>query len=151
LEDGGPAQGPGQSQVLRGQGDGARAQARARRRNAAGGSVIRDQSRLAARGFGRYTGGAMKTLSMLAVLALLASPVRAEDRLAGLKSWFQHLKEGLADSSLSEHYQRHGSFAAVAAVRGAQQDAVDPMTPVFKSSERARRAKDLRAQRTELS
>lgn len=88
---------------------------------------------------------------LLFCLLLVAASAHAEDRFAGLKSWFKHLKEGLADSSVSEHYQRKGSFAAVAAVRGAAQDSVDPKAPAFKSSEKTRRSKALRAERMELS
>jgi hypothetical protein len=95
----------------------------------------------------------MKKIALFAALAALAVSVRAEDqaRFSGLRNWFKHLKEGLADSSVSEHYQRKGSFAAVAAVRGAKQDSVDPKVPAFKSSESVRKSKELKAERAELS
>ena len=91
--------------------------------------------------------------ALFALLMLVCVVGRAEEqaRFTGLRSWFKHLKEGLADSSVSEHYQRKGSFAAVAAVRGAEQEGVDPKTPAFKSSEKVRKSKALKAERAELS
>jgi TolA-binding protein len=95
----------------------------------------------------------MKKLGLFLLVALVCAPLRAEESKAvsALRSWFKHLKEGLADSSVSEHYQRKQAFAAVAAVRGAAQDSVDPKAPAFKSSEKTRRSKELRGERQELT
>ncbi len=95
----------------------------------------------------------MTRIALIVAAFIFCAPLRAEEpkAVSALRSWFKHLKEGLSESSVSEHYQRRTSLAAVAAVRGSEQDAVDPKAPVFLSSERMRRSKQLRAERAELS
>jgi TolA-binding protein len=67
-----------------------------------------------------------------------------------MRSWFQHLKEGLTESSTSAQRQR-GSVAAVAAVRGLEQAGADLEKPAWKSGAKTRKSKEVKAQRQEFS
>lgn len=110
----------------------------------------------------------------LTLTTSLAAPLRAEDAAAApaaaapaattaqkaeaavftlsssVLTWFQHVKEGLAESSVATRRQ-HGRITAVAAVRGEGQEDVDPSQPVWKSAVAGKKSKAFRAQRKELS
>lgn len=100
----------------------------------------------------------MRTLLIAAVVLsslAFAAPARAEESAAAklgdsLLSWFKHVKEGLSESSVGS-YRQHGRISAVAAVRGAEQDSVDPQKPVWKSAAAGKKSKALKAQRVELA
>lgn len=99
----------------------------------------------------------MRTLILIAavVLGSVAAPARAGESAVAkmgdsLLSWFKHVKEGLSESSVGS-YRQHGRISAVAAVRGAEQDAVDPQKPVWKSAAAGKKSKALKAQRVELA
>lgn len=101
----------------------------------------------------------MRTLLIAAVilgtLGAAAAPARAEESAVAkmgdsLLSWFKHVKEGLSESSVGS-YRQHGRISAVAAVRGASQDTVDPQKPVWKSAAAGKKSKALKAQRLELA
>lgn len=101
----------------------------------------------------------MKIIAMLAVLLAAAAGVaRAEDAkpvagsrfASGLRQWFLHVKEGLAESSVSSQRQK-SRITAVAAVRGAEQGELDPEKPVWKSAGAAKKSRALKAQRQELA
>lgn len=62
-----------------------------------------------------------KKTSLALLLLLVAGPVRAEEPKAapsGILGWFQHLKDGLRESSVSGKFQKGHRPVAVAAVRG---------------------------------
>ena len=87
---------------------------------------------------------------LIAAMMLSSSfPLRAADLSGSLRTWFEHVKQGLAESSVAGQRQ-HGRLTAVAAVRGEKQDAADPAKPVWKSPAQTRKAKALRAQKAEL-
>lgn len=102
----------------------------------------------------------------LAVLALAVSPLLAEEAAkpaeapkaesaatkvaAGFKTWLQHLREGLAESAVGGRRQKT-RVTAVAAVRGAGQDSVDPEKPAWKSTAEAKKAKADKAEKAELA
>lgn len=88
----------------------------------------------------------------LCALAPALAPAAEEAGLkkwSALKTWFKHLKEGLADSAVSGQYQK-GKVTAVAAVRGSPQDAVDPKKPSWKGSSQSKKAQELRKEKSEL-
>lgn len=64
-------------------------------------------------------------------------------------TWFKHLREGLVSSALRGQFQ-HRSVSAVAAVRGHEQDAVDPDKPEWKLSTKSEKL-EARKERAELS
>jgi hypothetical protein len=108
---------------------------------------------------------------MLAVLLSLSVSARCEDAAkpvqapapesaaavavakisSGLRMWFQHVKEGLAESSVAGQRQHSARFNAVAAVRGADQTSADPMAPIWKSAAAGKSSRALRIQRGELT
>ena len=96
----------------------------------------------------------MKKLAVIAVLSCLAGWTRAEEpasgKLSALKTWFKHFKEGLAESSVSNQYQR-GRLTAVAAVRGAQQESVNADKPQWKGGNKAKKAEQLKKEKAELA
>src|SRR4051812_29123647 len=59
--------------------------------------------------------------------------------LSSWKTWFQHVKEGLADSAVRGHYQSGRRVTAVAAVRGQEQDSVDPNKPQWETQTKEQR------------
>ena len=68
----------------------------------------------------------------------------------GLRTWFQHLKEGLTESSVSAQRQR-GHVTAVAAVRGSQQGSAEVDKPAWKSGAQTRKSRLMRQQRQEFA
>ena len=79
--------------------------------------------------------------------------VQAEEpksRFASLKTFFQKLKEGLSESSVSGDFQKRRA-TAVAAVRGNPQDSADPNKPAFKGGAKGKQAAQLKKERAELS
>ncbi len=90
-----------------------------------------------------------RTMTTLALLAALALPARA-GLTDSFKTWFEHLKEGLTESSVSAERQT-GSMTAVAAVRGDKQSFAELDKPAWKSSGRIKKARELKKQKAELS
>lgn len=74
----------------------------------------------------------------------------ARSRSSILRTWFQHFKEGLAESSVSSRYQKR-RVTAVAAVRGAKQESVDPGKPHWKGGAKSKKAKQLRMEKAALA
>lgn len=71
---------------------------------------------------------------------------KAKKMAAGMRTWFQHLKEGLTESSVSAQRQRVG-VTAVAAVRGNKQSSEELDKPAWKAGaagEKSRAARDQR-------
>ncbi|MBI3553812.1 MAG: hypothetical protein HY077_15060 [Elusimicrobia bacterium] len=93
-------------------------------------------------------------MAALLILGILCAPCRAEDtmksRLAALKTWFQHFKEGLDESVVSDEYQKR-DIVAVAAVRGAAQDSAEPNKVYWKDPAKAKKAAQLKKEKVELS
>lgn len=83
----------------------------------------------------------MKRLSLtLVVLTCLAGFVNADmGGLGSIQTWFLHLKQGLSDSAVRSRYQTHRGATAVAAVRGAKQDAADADHPQWETMTKAQR------------
>ncbi len=84
--------------------------------------------------------------------ALAEEPAKAEKPASALEStliWFRHLREGLADTAVKHQYQ-HRSAAAVAAVRGPEQDSVDPDKPEWKLKSKSDKAA-IKKERAELA
>ena len=84
---------------------------------------------------------------ILGALVPSLEAAKSRSRFASLRTWFAHLKQGLASSAVQGHYQRRRSLTAVAAVRGAAQDSADLDTPVWKRGAQAKKAALLREQR----
>ena len=94
-------------------------------------------------------------LALLVVAALSASWAGAGEapgkpKLTKLQTWFKHFKEGLAQSSVSESYQKR-RVTAVAAVRGAAQGSVDPDKPAWKGTGKSKRDQQIKKERAELT
>ncbi|MBI5883689.1 MAG: hypothetical protein HZB91_11370 [Elusimicrobia bacterium] len=66
-----------------------------------------------------------------------------------LKTWFQHLKQGLSESAVQGDYQKV-RVTAVAAVRGTPQDAADQNKPSWKAGAKARKSAQAKAERQEF-
>lgn len=97
-----------------------------------------------------------RNIALAALLAVLAVPgLRAEDKPQGkwesLKVYFQHLKQGLSESSLDGMYQKRG-LVAVAAVRGADQkdERTDLAKPQMKDPAREKKIKVRKAESREF-
>lgn len=86
----------------------------------------------------------MKTITLAALVALLAAPAFAQGTAKKL-SWSEYLKDlknRLTTSAVGEQRKAHG---IVAAVRGADQDKknmADPENPTIKGSKKDKRAKE---------
>lgn len=94
-----------------------------------------------------------RVLPLIVLIPGLAAGLNAAEpksRASILKTWFQHLKEGLAESSVSGRYQK-ARVTAVAAVRGARQGAVEPDKPYWKGASKSKKAEQLKKERAELS
>jgi hypothetical protein len=93
-------------------------------------------------------------IAALLIFCVVCAPAHSEDtiktRLAALKTWFQHFKEGLDESVVSDHYQK-AEFTAVAAVRGAPQDSADPDKVYWKDDAAARKTAEAKKEKAELS
>lgn len=90
-----------------------------------------------------------RVIASLAVVACLSLPARA-GLGADFRTWFEHFKEGLTESSLTAERQRSG-VTTVAAVRGNKQTSAELDKPVWKSPSADRRARALKKQKSELS
>lgn len=80
----------------------------------------------------------------------VAAAEEPKSRFASLKTFFENLKKGLAESSVSGDFQRRRA-TAVAAVRGNAQDSADPNKPAFKGGAKGKQAAQLKKERAELS
>jgi hypothetical protein len=93
----------------------------------------------------------MKKIFLTVLLgAAVAAPARSAEEapksaVSSLRMWFQHLKEGLSESAVSGHYQK-ANVTAVAAVRGAAQDSVEPEKPQWKGG-KSKKAQQQKAER----
>ena len=92
---------------------------------------------------------------LLAAAALAASlagagEAPAKSKLAGFQTWFKHFRDGMAESSVSESYQKH-HVTTVAAVRGAAQGSVDANKPAWKVTAKAKKAQEDKKEKAELS
>ena len=112
----------------------------------------------------------MKIMNLkIAVILALALPVagvlRAEDKekapakteaAPSAFSWdtirtrLMHLKDGLTSSAVERHYQNK-SASAVAAVRGAKQEQFNADQPYWKGGVQAKKARQQKAERSELT
>jgi len=91
----------------------------------------------------------------LAVFVVLApgTPGQASEpgsKPSALRTWFKHLREGLSESAVAGQYQK-SKITAVAAVRGAPQQASDPEKPAWKGTARSRKAERLRKEKAEFA
>lgn len=71
-------------------------------------------------------------------------------RKTWLRTWFEHLKQGLSESAVQGDYQRV-RVTAVAAVRGNQQQAADQNKPSWKAGAKGKKSAALKAERREFS
>ncbi len=78
------------------------------------------------------------------------SESKPESKKSLLRTWFEHLKKGLSESSVQHRYQRT-KVTAVAAVRGDSQTQSDPNQPEWKGSRKARKDAVLRKERAEFA
>ncbi|MFA6317120.1 MAG: hypothetical protein WC943_06850 [Elusimicrobiota bacterium] len=99
-----------------------------------------------------------KTLLMAAVLcaalggAAFGAPEPAKPKPAKtwLRTWFEHLKQGLSESAVQGNYQK-ARVTAVAAVRGSEQELSDKNVPSWKAGARTRKALRNKAERQEFA
>ncbi len=104
-----------------------------------------------------------RALAVLVIVAIVGfSPASSEPalkidttadvkaRIASLRTWFEHFKTGLEESVLSDDYQKR-DVTAVAAVRGAAQEAAEPDKVYWKGSPKAKRAAEMKKQKAELA
>lgn len=107
----------------------------------------------------------MKTIlvsTLFAGVMISSSPAFAEEapatapaaavkpRKSSFLVWFEHLKKGLADSSVQDRYQKR-RVIAVAAVRGSPQDSVDPDKPQWKGKRKSKKDLQLKVERGEFA
>ncbi len=92
----------------------------------------------------------MPTLRTISLTLHAQEPTKAAKLAASMRTWFEHLKEGLTESSVSGQRQR-GRLTAVAAVRGKGQSSVDPDKPAWKSGAGSRKAREMRKQKAEFA
>ena len=102
-----------------------------------------------------YTAFMLDTLmAALLIVGVVCAPSRAEDtmksRIAALKTWFQHFQEGL-DESIAGEDRQNTDIVAVAAVRGAQQDAAEPNKVYWKDDAKTKKAAQTKKEKSELS
>ncbi|MBI5629822.1 MAG: hypothetical protein HY921_02930 [Elusimicrobia bacterium] len=92
-------------------------------------------------------------MAMLLLISGVMGISHAEEssKIASLKSWFQHLKEGLSESAVADRYQKGAKVTAVAAVRGSPQEAVNPDKPAWKTGKKSKKDALCRAEMRELS
>lgn len=76
-------------------------------------------------------------------------PAEAPKTRAWYRTWFEHLKKGLTESSVRSHYQK-SRVTAVAAVRGAKQEAMDADAPAWIGGPESRKAAQTRKERAEF-
>ena len=93
-------------------------------------------------------------LTSAAVLGIFASaraaePVATSKTKAWYQTWFEHLKQGLAESSVQSHYQK-SRVTAVAAVRGAKQESIDADKPGWIGGAQSKKAAQLKKERAEF-
>lgn len=79
-----------------------------------------------------------------------ATSAAAKPRKSSFMVWFEHLKKGLSDSSVQDRYQKR-RVAAVAAVRGSSQEAVDADKPQWKGKRKGKKDLQLKAERAEFA
>lgn len=99
----------------------------------------------------RKAGIAAFVLSMALCGAAFGAPEAPKPKPARtwLRSWFEHLKQGLSESSVQGDYQR-SRVTAVAAVRGDQQKNADPAKPSWKASAKFKKGVLVKAERAEF-
>ena len=95
-----------------------------------------------------------KSAVLFSALFFFAWGLRAADAPAApkrtfLRTWFEHLKEGLSESAVQSHYQKN-RVTAVAAVRGAQQDVVNPDKPAWKGGQKAKKSAQAKKERAQF-
>lgn len=96
----------------------------------------------------------MRQLTFTLALALLVAPgARAEEAggLAAVKTWFANWKSALERSAVEGRYRRLRTATAVAAVRGAGQEAADPSKPYWKGGWSEKRSAERQKERAELA
>lgn len=87
--------------------------------------------------------------AVFALLAVLGGSAHAG--LAGdLRTWFQHFKEGLAESSITAERQKV-SVTSVAAVRGGPKSLEEAGKPTWKDPALVRKERALKKQKAELA
>ncbi|MBI5622812.1 MAG: hypothetical protein HY924_03435 [Elusimicrobia bacterium] len=98
-----------------------------------------------------------KTWMLAAAVALMlggaafgaSAPAAAKPGKGWLRTWFQHLKQGLTESAVQADYQRV-RVTAVAAVRGTPQDSADQNKPSWKAGAKARKTAQAKTERQEF-
>jgi hypothetical protein len=93
----------------------------------------------------------MKALLILVFVAAGAFAQDAKPQKSKFMMWFEHLKQGLSESSVQGRYQRGRRVTAVAAVRGSKQDGPDPDKPAWKSGKQAKKAATMKKERAEFA